>query len=124
MSNSSSKESDGVDPPHAAPAERLKGYQLNHLRALAHPLKPVILIGQKGITEAVVLSFEEALDHHELIKVKFIENKDRADKRAMIEALQGASRAQFVGMVGHIAIFYRPHPNPEKRKIVLPKRAD
>ena len=58
--------------------DKLKGYQLNYLRALAHPLKPVILIGQKGVTEMVVLFLEEALDHHELIKVKFIENKAKA----------------------------------------------
>ena len=123
MSNSSLKESEGVKKQRQVVDAKLKGYQLNHLRALAHKLKPVILIGQKGVTESVILSFEEALDHHELIKIKFIENKDKADKREMVDALQHATRAHFVGMVGHIATFYRPHPIAKKRKIVLPQRA-
>ena len=118
-----SKESEGVNPRKMA-TDKLKGYQLNYLRALAHPLKPVILIGQKGVTEMVVLSLEEALDHHELIKVKFIENKSKADKRMMVESIQKATSAHFVGMVGHIATLYRPHPEAAKRKIKLPKRDD
>lgn len=123
MSSSSLKKSDDANLQEIA-SEKLKGYQLNHLRGLAHALKPVILIGQKGVTKTVILSLEEALGHHELIKVKFIENKAKADKRMMVEAMQKGTCAHFVGMVGHIATFYRPHPDAEKRKIVLPQRGD
>ena len=123
MSNSSLKESEGVNRSEKS-TEKLKGYQLNHLRSLAHALKPVILIGQKGVTSTVILSLEEALDRHELVKVKFIENKFKPDKLLMVEAMQHAVRAHFVGMVGHIATFYRPHPVAEKRKILVPQRRD
>ena len=102
--------------------DTLKGYQLNYLRSLAHTLKPVLLVGQKGVTDTVVLSLEEALDHHEIIKVKFIEKKAKADKLAMVEVMQKATAAHFVGMVGHIVTLYRPHPDKKKRKIQLPQR--
>lgn len=123
MSNSSLKESEGANLPEKT-TEKLKGYQLNHLRSLAHTLKPVVLIGQKGVTKTVILSLEEALDRHELVKVKFIENKSKPEKLMMVEVMQSAVRAHFVGMVGHIATFYRPHPVAEKRKIVVPQRGD
>jgi len=56
------------------------------------------------------------------IKVKFIENKAKADKLSMLEAMQKATGAYFVGMVGHIATLYRPHPNKKDRKIRLPQK--
>lgn len=121
MFNSSSKESEGVDPSESG-SEKLKGYQLRYLRALAHSLKPVILIGQKRITDSVILSLEEALAHHELIKVKFVDHKANADKQMMVADMQRQTRAYFIGMVGHVATFYRPNMVLEKRKIKLPQR--
>ena len=101
---------------------KLKGYQLSYLRGLAHPLKPVLLVGQKGVTATVVQSLQAALDHHELVKIKFIENKAKAEKLAMVDALQQATRAHLVGMVGHTVTFYRPHPDVAQRQIQLPQR--
>jgi RNA-binding protein len=98
----------------------LKGSQRKYLRGLAHGLKPVILIGLKGATEPVAGALEEALAHHELVKIKFIETKDKADKSRMIDDLQRLTGAQLVGTLGHTAILYRAHPDPEKRKITLP----
>ena len=48
--------------------------QRSKLRSLAHHLKPIVNIGKLGITEGSISSIDEALDSHELIKVKFIQN--------------------------------------------------
>ena len=59
---------------------KLKGFQKKYLRGLAHNLKPVVLIGQKGLTDDLIKSADRALDRHELIKVKFNEFKEREQK--------------------------------------------
>lgn len=51
--------------------------QKQHLKGLAHPLKPVVLLGSNGLTEGVLAEIEQALEHHELIKVK-IATEDRS----------------------------------------------
>ena len=56
--------------------ENLKSYQKKFLRELAHDLKPIVFIGQKGITPTLLDSLNQALSDHELIKIKFIEFKD------------------------------------------------
>jgi RNA-binding protein len=100
----------------------MKGFQKKYLRGLAHNLQPSILIGQKGLTDALVRAVREELDRHELIKVKFNDFKDRASKEAMIASLEEQAACIPVGMIGHTAIFYRQHADPEKRKIVLPDK--
>jgi RNA-binding protein len=102
---------------------RLKGFQRRYLRAAAHPLKPLVLIGQRGVTDELVKSLIQALDQHELVKVKFIENKNKAEKTRMIQALQSAAEAELVGTVGHTAIFFRQSRDLEKRRITLPRKA-
>jgi len=77
----------------------LKGFQRKYLRALAHPLKPVVLIGQRGVTDELLKSLDEALNQHELIKLKFIENKNRADKARMLQTLQNAAHVHLVGTI-------------------------
>ena len=52
--------------------EILKGYQKKYLKGLAHGLKPVVFIGQKGLSRNLIGSIHDALDTHELIKVKFV----------------------------------------------------
>jgi RNA-binding protein len=100
----------------------LEGYQRKYLRGLAHELKPVVLVGQRGLTDALLNSLEEALNQHELIKVKFNDFKESADKKAMIAELAEACGCEPVGLIGHTAILYRPHPQPEKRRIHPPQR--
>lgn len=99
----------------------LLGYQRKYLRGLAHKLKPVILIGQKGLTASVVDALDQALMTHELVKAKFIDDKDKKSKARTLEALEKATDACLVGVIGHTAIFYRPHPEPVKRRITIPR---
>jgi RNA-binding protein len=102
--------------------DELKGYQKKFLKGLAHGFKPVVFIGQKGLTATLIESMREALETHELIKVKFVDFKDRQQKAAMAETVASKAGCQMVGMIGHIAIFYRRQADPEKRKIDLPQR--
>ena len=102
----------------------LKGFQRKYLRALAHPLKPVVLIGQRGVTDELLKSLDEALNQHELIKLKFIENKNRADKARMLQTLQNAAHVHLVGTIGHTAIFYRPSSDQERQRIMLPQHSN
>lgn len=102
--------------------QALAGFQKKFLKGLAHGLKPVVFIGQKGLSGSLIGSIHDALNTHELIKVKFIEFKEKQQKAGMAEVIEAEARCRLVGMVGHIAIFYRQQPDPEKRKIKLPRR--
>lgn len=102
--------------------EKIKGFQKRFLRGLAHALKPVVFVGQKGFSPTLVKAMDEALERHELIKVKFIEFKEKEKKTALIQQLEEAVDCDMVGTIGHTAAFYRQHSDPEKRKIVLPVR--
>jgi len=99
---------------------QLTGSQKKYLRGLAHGKKPVVLIGQKQLTPQVLKEIDQALDFHELIKVKCIERKEKDDKKEVAEAVLKKTGCELVGMIGHILIFFRQHKNPEKRKIILP----
>ena len=59
---------------------KLKGFEKKYLRGLAHGMKPVVLVGQKGLTDELIKSTNQALDTHELIKIKFIEFKETGEK--------------------------------------------
>ena len=100
--------------------EALKGFQKKFLKGRAHGLKPVVFLGQKGLTANLMDSIHEALNTHELIKVKFIEFKEKKQKAGMAKTIEAESGCRLVGLIGHVAIFYRPHTDPDKRKIKLP----
>ena len=83
--------------------------QRRHLRALAHPLSPIILIGNAGLSAAVVTETERALLDHELIKIK-LRGPDRAARDAMLLTLAQRSGAQWVDRIGHVGVLYKAHP--------------
>jgi len=85
---------------------------------LANPLKPIVFIGKGGLTPQVSDAINEALQKQELIKVKFIEFKE--EKKELSREIEEKSHSILAGMIGHVAIFYRQHPDKEKRKIQLP----
>lgn len=101
----------------------LEGYQKRFLRGLAHALKPTVFVGQKGLTPALIEAVNDALDHHELVKVKFVDGKEKQKKTAIIDEIQKNTASAVVGVIGHMATFYRPQSDPRKRKIDLPRRA-
>ena len=96
----------------------LTSSQIRYLRGLAHPLKPVLLMGGKGVTTGVLKELEQALDDHELIKVK-LSGGDHAARTADLARLVESSHAETVQTIGHIAVLFRR--NEEKPGIALPK---
>ena len=100
----------------------LAGYQKKFLRGKAHRLKPVVLIGQNGLTAAVLGSIDEALQKHELIKIGFNAFKEKDQKKGIIATVESETASEMVGMIGHKAVFFRENPDPEKRSIRLPRQ--
>lgn len=98
--------------------KELKSYQRSFLMKKAHNLKPVVIIGKKGITEGIYNAIDEALDFHELIKVKFQGLKE--EKRELSAEIAGKSRSLVVTIIGNIMILYRENKDPEKREIHIP----
>ena len=90
----------------------MKAAQRQILKAQAHSLKPVILIGSKGLTPAVVEETSHALDAHELIKVK-IASLEKEEREAISAALIEEVQAQLIQKIGKIIVIYRK--NPEKK---------
>jgi RNA-binding protein len=76
------------------------------LRKKVHALKPVVMIGNRGLTEAVHLEIDRALTDHELITVK-IAVGDRVERQRIVEAICARSGAECVQTVGCMAAFYR-----------------
>jgi RNA-binding protein len=97
---------------------KLKGSQRRYLRSLANQMKPVVFVGKSGLSDAVVTALDEALGNHELVKVRFLEYKDQ--KKALSAEIETLCACEVVGMVGHVALFYRQHEDPDKRTIELP----
>ncbi len=92
---------------------RLTGKQRRYLRGLAHKLAPVVMVGHAGVSAEVVRAVDEALTTHELIKVRLLRPPD---KHAMAEELARRCSAVLCGLIGHMVILYRPHPeNPRIR---------
>ncbi len=80
--------------------------QRKKLRAQAHSLKPVVTIGQSGLTATVLAELEIALDHHQLIKVK-IRNDDRDLRKQIGDQVADQTQATLIQRIGQITVFYR-----------------
>jgi RNA-binding protein len=96
----------------------LTSRQRSALRALAHGLDAVVLVGKAGVTDAVVREVDEALAARELIKVRLA--GDRQERDAAADAVASGARAEIAGRIGRVAILYRRHPDPARRRIELP----
>jgi RNA-binding protein len=94
----------------------LTGNQKRYLRALAHHRKPVVTVGANGVTEPVLAEIDQALSHHELIKIK-LPAADSGAKKAAVDQVCTATGAQWVQTIGRVAVVYRPAPEPS---ITLP----
>lgn len=79
------------------------------LKAQAHALKPIILIGAKGLTPAVIQETEEALTHHELMKIK-INGTEKEDRQKIASILCETLKAELVQHIGNTLILYRQRP--------------
>ncbi|EIJ68357.1 ribosome assembly RNA-binding protein YhbY [Pasteurella bettyae] len=92
--------------------------QKQFLKSLAHHLNPVVMLGGNGLTEGVLAEIDNALAHHELIKVK-ISGSDRDTKQLIVDAIVRETQSTAVQLIGHVLILYR---QSENNKIILPKK--
>ena len=91
--------------------------QRKFLRGLAHALNPVVWIGNAGLSDAVVRETQNALESHELIKVK-ARGTERGARGDMLAQLAARSDSVLVHRIGHVGVLYRRHP--QLPKIVIP----
>jgi len=94
-------------PSPASPTSELSPRQRKHLRALAHPLDPIVRVGKAGLSDPVLSAVSRALLDHELIKVRLY---DPEEKRVMAAELATRSGAVLCGLLGHTVILYKRHP--------------
>ncbi len=80
--------------------------QTRKLKARAHSLNPLVMIGQNEVTAAVLKEIDTALKAHELIKIR-INAADKAHRQQMAHAICEQSLAELIDIIGHVAIVYR-----------------
>ncbi len=95
----------------------LNNKQIQYLKGVAHPLKPIVLLGNNGLTEAVIAEIDYSLNHHELIKIK-IPTEERETRSLIVEAICRETQAIKVQVIGKVLIIYR---QSEEKKIRIPK---
>ena len=90
----------------------LNGKQRRALRALGHHLEPVVLVGQHGVTDAVVAAVDQALHDHELIKVKIHEGPE--DRKEAAQRLAEATGAELAQLLGRVALLFKKRDEDSK----------
>ncbi len=94
----------------------LNAKQRKHLKALAHQYKPVVLIGNAGVTASVIREIELALARHELLKIR-LPGAARTERTQMLKHICETIGAHAVQEIGRVAVIYR---RAEKPRIALP----
>lgn len=93
--------------------------QIRSLKKQAHPLKPVVIIGQNGLSENVLNEINLALDHHELIKVKLAGMADKAERSEVSSEIEARLQTNLIQLIGQISTFYRANPKKQKNRIII-----
>ncbi|WP_096348876.1 YhbY family RNA-binding protein [Marispirochaeta aestuarii] len=100
-------------------AEELNSGARKFLSAKASLIKPVVMLGKEGATPQLIKALEEALRAHELVKLRFVDYKE--DRKTIAAELARGVDARLVRIIGNVAVYYRPHEEPEKRRYTLPE---
>ena len=102
----------------------LSNQQIRSLKSQVHALKPVVRVGQHGVSDAVLAELEGALDHHELLKVK-VSTGDRDERDQIITIMAEKTSATVVQRIGNMVVFYRKKPADaqKNKKRASPGRA-
>jgi RNA-binding protein len=91
--------------------------QRKHLRRLAHPLNPLVMLGNAGLTDAVVAELDRTLTDHELVKVS-ARVGERDERNQALDSLANRTGSEIVQRIGNVGVFYRRRPG--LAKILLP----
>jgi RNA-binding protein len=84
------------------------------LRAIAHKLKPIVTVAQKGVSETVHKEIDQALARHELIKVKIVVG-DRDLRKEVAAEICDQTRSELVQSIGNIVVLYRAARQPDPK---------
>lgn len=95
----------------------LSDAQRKHLRRIGHDRQPIVLIGQGGLGPNVISEMDRALGDHELVKVR-ARVGDRDERDRLLAELAAATGSELVQQIGHVGLFYRPHP--QQPRLLLP----
>jgi len=98
---------------------KLTNNQKKYLRSIAHDLKPVVMIGQHGLSEAVLAELRSTMAIHELLKIK-VRAENREEKQQIIDKIVEFSEADIVQVIGGVLVIYKPFE--EDPVIVLPRK--
>jgi RNA-binding protein len=93
----------------------LTNRQRTKLKGMGQLLEPVLRVGHAGLSEAFLASLNQALNDHELVKVKFSDFKDQ--KKELAPKLAELTGSHLIMRVGNVVVLYREQPDPAKRKI-------
>jgi len=97
---------------------KLTNNQKKHLRSLAHDLRPIVMVGQHGLSDAVLAELESTMTKHELLKIK-VRASNRDEKQEMVDKILSFSKAALVQVIGSVLVIYRPFD--ENPSIILPR---
>jgi len=97
----------------------LTSWQRKYIRGLAHGLEPVVHVGKNGASAELMTQVDTQLNVHECIKIRFSDNKENKDE--IVDHVTKKTSSDCAGIIGHIAILFRPHSDISKRKIKFPK---
>ncbi len=92
----------------------LPNAQIRALKAQAQRLKATLKIGKEGVSPQFLAALDDALKHHELVKVKFDDFKEQ--KKDLAPQLAEKSGSHLVTRVGNVVVLYRPKPEEEKKQ--------
>lgn len=93
----------------------LSNPQLRKLKARAQRLEPILRIGKGGLSDPFLKSVDQALDSHELVKIKFSDFKEQ--KKELAPVLAEKTSSALVMQVGNVVVLYREQPDPARRQI-------
>ncbi|MCK4743317.1 MAG: YhbY family RNA-binding protein [Sulfuriflexus sp.] len=91
----------------------LSSQQVRKLRGYAHSLKVIVTVGNNGLTESVQNEIDNALEQHELLKIR-VNAGDRDERNEMIKSICEKSGATLIQRIGHVASLYRTNPEMPK----------
>ncbi len=99
--------------------KKLTNNQKKFLRARGHVLKPIVMVGQHGLSESVLAELESTMTKHELLKIK-IRAEDRDDRQKMIDEVINVTKAHLIQVIGSVMVIYRAFE--EEPQIILPRK--
>ena len=98
----------------------ITGKQRSYLKKLAQEIDPLVFIGKNDVTETVVNELNNLLTARELVKVK-VQESSTVEPKETANELADMLNAEFVQAIGRKFVLYRPAPEKEDRKIILPR---